>query len=336
LGLPITDQLLLNLASIKTEGTILPPPTLIVTKRILLGSEVAVISVEPADSPPVRYKGRIHVRFGPRKGIATAQDERILNEKRRYGDLPFDAQPVPTATLNDLNRRAFEDEYLRSAFAPDIIAANERTYEQRLAATKMIASIDEPTPTVIGLLVLGIRPRDFLPGAYIQFLRIAGNNLGDPVSDERVIDGTISDILRRIDDKLAAHNSVAIDFTTDVIEKRRQPYPMVAIQQLVRNCVMHRTYEGTNAPIHVYWYNDRIEITNPGGPYGAVTVETFGLPGVVDYRNPNLAEALRVLGFVQRFGFGIPTARQELKTNGNPDLEFEVRPNMIVARIKAA
>jgi len=41
----------------------------------------------------------------------------------------------------------------------------------------------------------------------------------------------------------------------------------------------------------------------------------------------NLAEALRVLGFVQRFGFGIPTARRELEKNGNPPLEFEVGPN---------
>ena len=93
------------------------------------------------------------------------------------------------------------------------------------------------------------------------------------------------------------------------------------------------TYEATNAPIHVYWYDDRIEIMSPGGPYGAVTPETFGQPGVVDYRNPNLAEALRVLGFVQRFGFGIPTARRELEKNGNPPLTFEVGPNRVLMRV---
>jgi len=52
-------------------------------------------------------------------------------------------------------------------------------------------------------------------------------------------------------------------------------------------------------------------------------VENFGEPGVSDYRNPSLAEALRVLGFVQRFGVGIATARRELQLNGNPPPEFE-------------
>jgi hypothetical protein len=65
-----------------------------------------------------------------------------------------------------------------------------------------------------------------------------------------------------------------------------------------------------------------------------VTAETFGQPGLVDYRNPNLAEALRVLGFVQRFGFGIPTAQRELAKNGNPPLSFEVGPNRVVCRIR--
>jgi ATP-dependent DNA helicase RecG len=68
---------------------------------------------------------------------------------------------------------------------------------------------------------------------------------------------------------------------------------------------MHRSYEGTNAPIMVYWFDDRIEIINAGGPYGRVTAENFGKPGFADYRNPNIAETMKVLGFVQRFGVGI-------------------------------
>jgi ATP-dependent DNA helicase RecG len=67
-----------------------------------------------------------------------------------------------------------------------------------------------------------------------------------------------------------------------------------------------------------------------------VTVESFGAPGLVDYRTPNLAEALRVLGFVQRFGFGIPTARRELERNGNAPPEFEVGPTQIRCRVRPA
>ena len=99
---------------------------------------------------------------------------------------------------------------------------------------------------------------------------------------------------------------------------------------------MHRAYEATNAPVRVYWYDDRVEITNPGGPYGEVTVETFGTPGLTDYRNPNLAEAMRVLGLVQRFGAGIPIARRALAENGNPPLEFDVQPTYVIVTVRAA
>ena len=335
-GLTVSDELLRNLGDVKTDGNIGPPPSLTVGKRMLRGAEMAVLTVEPSDSPPVRYRGRVRIRIGPRRGIASAQDERILSEKRRHRDRPFDVQPVPSARLDDLDRRLFEGVYLPSAFAPDILAVNDRSYAQRLAATKMTVAPDDSTPTTLGILVMGISTRDFFPGAYIQFLRIAGRELTDPVADEQVIDGPVGDVLRRIDDKLAAHNRTAVEFTSGPVETRTQPYPLVALQQLVRNAVMHRTYEATNAPVRVYWYDDRIEIMNPGGPYGVVTVETFGRPGIADYRNPNLAEALRVLGFVQRYGVGILTAQRELVRNGNPEATFTVQPNYIGVTIRSA
>ena len=334
-SLIVTDELLRQIADMKGDGNIVPPPTLSIAKRRLSGADMAIVVVEPANSPPVRFKGRIHIRIGPRRGIATAQDERILSEKRRHRDKPFDVRPLPSAGLSDLDLRRFEDEYLPSAFAPDVLAANDRRIEERLAATKMILTADDPVPTVLGILVLSSRTRDFLPGAYIQFLRIRGRDLADPILDEQVVDGPLAEVLRRIDEKLAAHNRTAIDLTSGSREQRSSDYPMAALQQLVRNAVMHRSYDATNAPVRVTWYDDRIEITNPGGPYGIVTEANFGQPGFSDYRNPNLAEAMRVLGFVQRFGVGIATARRELAANGNPPLEFVVSQSHVGAIVKA-
>jgi ATP-dependent DNA helicase RecG len=121
-----------------------------------------------------------------------------------------------------------------------------------------------------------------------------------------------------------SHNRTEVDLTSEDREQRTSLYPMAALQQLVRNAIMHRSYEATNAPVRVTWFDDRIEITNPGGPFGAVSAENFGEPGVSDYRNPGIAEALRVLGFVQRFGVGIATARKALQANRNPPPEFAV------------
>src|SRR3989337_1727367 len=111
---------------------------------------------------------------------------------------------------------------------------------------------------------------------------------------------------------------------------------MPALQQIVRNAIMHRSYEATNAPVRVTWYDDRIEITSPGGPFGAVTPENFGQPGLADYRNPNLAEALRVLGFVQRYGVGIAVARRELEKNGTPPPEFDVQATIVNVIVRMA
>ncbi len=332
-NIDVTDQLLLTLADIKSDGKTLPPPTLTVERRMLKGSPMAVVAVWPADAPPVRYEGRIWIRIGPRRGLASAQDERVLNEKRRFKDLHFEAHPVAASALGDLSRAIFEQEYLPNAVAPDALAANERSYEQRLASCGMVAAADEPIPTVLGLLVLGITPRTWIAGSYIQFLRIQGATLADPVVDEAEIDGTISAMLRRLDDKLNAHLTTSVDFTSQDREMRRSPYPIVALQQLARNAVLHRNYEGTNAPVKLYWFNDRIEIINAGGPYGSVTAQNFGKPGYSDYRNPQLAAAFKVLGYAQRFGAGIVIAQQALERNGNPPARFEIEQNFVAAII---
>jgi ATP-dependent DNA helicase RecG len=332
--IPITDELLRTLSDIKTDGQILPPPSMVVQREFLNGADMAVVIIQPADAPPVRYKGRIYIRIGPRRGTASAQDERILNEKRRCRDLPFDIQPVHSASMSDLSRILFEQEYLPNAFAPDVLDANERRYEERLAACKMITTADDPTPTVLGLLVIGKSPRDWFPGAYIQFLRIKGSQFSDPILDEASIDGSLAQMLRRLDEKLDVHNQIAVDFTSTSIESRSTVYPRVALQQFTRNAVMHRTLEGTNAPIRIYWFNDRIEILNPGGPYGIVTCENFGKPGITDYRNVHLAEAMKVLGYVQKFGVGIANAQAELLRNGNPPAELQPSISDVLVTIR--
>ena len=330
----ITDQLLLSLADIKSDGNILPLPVLTVEKRVLKGAEMAVVTVMPSDMPPVKFEGRIWVRTGPRRSLANEQDERILNEKRRYKNLPFDIYPIPTAQLSDLSQMIFESEYLPAAFASDILEANNRTYEERLASCKMIVSPDDPVPTVLGLLALGKSPQDFLRGAYIQFLRIDGTELADPVIDEEVIGGALVELLRRTEEKLKSHNRTAVDITSASTHQKKIFYPSAAIQQILYNAVLHRTYESTYAPVRVYWFNDRIEINSPGGPYGNVTADNFGTPGITDYRNPNISDVLRTFGYIQAFGRGIAVARKAMLENGNPDLEFETSQSAVACILR--
>jgi ATP-dependent DNA helicase RecG len=77
-NIEVTDKLLQTLSDMKTDGRTVPPPTLTVERRILKGTPLAVVTVWPADAPPVRYEGWIWIRVGPRRGLASAQDERIV------------------------------------------------------------------------------------------------------------------------------------------------------------------------------------------------------------------------------------------------------------------
>ncbi|WP_370449532.1 ATP-binding protein [Odoribacter sp. AF15-53] len=97
-------------------------------------------------------------------------------------------------------------------------------------------------------------------------------------------------------------------------------YPYWATRELLMNAIMHRDYD-SNAPIQFYEYDDRIEIQNPGGLYGKVSPINF--PNVSDYRNPFIAEAMKVLGYVNRFSRGVYRVQKELQENGNGEAMFD-------------
>ncbi|WP_156753474.1 ATP-binding protein [Actinokineospora pegani] len=332
-GLDITDQLLQNLASLRDQGNLLPPPSMSVRKVCVRGVDLAVVEVQPSNTPPVRFKGQVWIRVGPRRGIANAEDERRLNERRRSLDLPFDAQPaIGTDAQTDLDRSLFVDTIIPSLVPPDVLAINGRTVEQRMTALRMTSA--DGTPTHAGIITTGIDPLAVLPGAYVQFLRVDGDDLTDAIIDEKRMDGPLPTLLRRVDELLMLNVRTSIDITSGPREQRAPDYPLAALQQVARNAVMHRSYENTNTPIRITWYRDRVEIINPGGPFGAVTTENFG-SGPTDYRNPTLAEMLRGLGYVQRFGAGIPITRKTLESNGNPPPEFQATPTHVGVTIRS-
>lgn len=332
-NVPITDQLLLTLADMRSDGNILPLPSMSVQKRTIQGCELAAVVVRPSLFPPVRYNGRIWIRVGPRRATASEDEEWRLNERRRAQNLPWDIQPIAPARLSDLDLDLFNRTYLVAAVANDILEQNKRTVEQQLTSLRFLSISDPATPSVVGLLALGNSPADFVPGAYVQFLRIDGAALSDPIVDQKDCHGPLPQLLRELDDILNSHIRIATDITSGQTEMRVPDYPIAALQQLVRNAVMHRDYETSNAPTRITWFDDRIEIQNPGGPFGQVSVENFGQPGITDYRNPNIAEAMKTLGFVQRFGVGISLARKELADNGNPEPAFRVTDNHVLVTV---
>jgi len=203
--------------------------------------------------------------------------------------------------------------------------------EQQLASLRFLTK--ENIPNFGAILVLGKEPLVWIPCAYVQFLRIEGKLLTDPIKNPKELSGPLYSTLSWLDELLRINISTTIDVVSSSQEVQRPDYPVVALLQLVRNAIMHRSYENTNAPVKVYWFSDRIEISNPGGLYGQVNPENFG-KGATDYRNPLIAESMRVLGYVQRFGMGIPLAKHELEQNGNPPPEFQFEPGSFLVTVR--
>jgi ATP-dependent DNA helicase RecG len=331
-NLPIDARLLETLGGWRGDGNILPFPSMSVRKVTIDGCEVAAIIVEPSENPPVRFQGRTWIRVGPRRAIATVAEENRLIERRQWLNLPADARGVAGAGPADLDLKRFDLEYLPLAFTAEILAENSRSTEDQLRALRFIDPGGRPTPTA--LLVIGRDPTAWFPGAYIQFLAIDGPELTDDIRDQKRLSGTIGDQLRFADELVDL--LVVTRATIGDVRKETSSYPAIALKQVIRNALLHRTYVDSNTPVRITWYSDRVEISSPGGPFGGVTPLTFGQPGVTSYRNPTLAEAMRTLGYAERFGLGLQIVRNTLERNGNPPALFHVDDHFVHVTVRAA
>ena len=327
-GIKVTDDLLKNLAGIRSDGNILPQPMMSVTKFSLPGGDVAVVEVHPSDLPPVRYKGRVHIRVGPRKAIANEQEERALSERRVALAKSFDAQPCAESKIDDLALGQF-DAYRREAVDAETIAANHRPLEQQLASLRLYDP-DRHCATHAGLLLVGKNPRFFLPGAYVQYLELPGTSLTELPIDQAEVAGDLQSVLKELLGRLRLVVKTAMVQLNPLQEKLVPNYPEGAIRELLMNAVMHRNYN-SNSPIRFYVFADHIEIQNPGGLYGEVTQANF--PTRNSYRNPVIAEALKSLGFVNRFGYGVQRAQALLLDNGNRPAEFEFDEHSVLVKV---
>jgi ATP-dependent DNA helicase RecG len=106
-------------------------------------------------------------------------------------------------------------------------------------------------------------------------------------------------------------------------EPRRKEIPEVpydALREAIINAVAHRDYFERGANIMVEVYDDRIEISNPGGlPKGLIPAE-FGKKSVL--RNPKIAGMLHRADYIEKMGTGIRKMQRFMNEAGLLLLEF--------------
>ena len=319
-GLKVTDQLLQNLAAIKDNGNIVPPPALSVEKFVFDEGELAVVEVTSHFQPPVRYKQQVWIRNGPRKAVANEGEERILSEKRSSFARAFETQPCHESQLDDLSLDIFKLSYLPSAVDRETLERNNRDVKEQLASLKFF-DLKANKPTNAGVIMFGKNPRFFLPGNYIQFIKFIGINETDEIDFSKEFSGDLVTQLRILDDFIK-HQIIKerLKKVSTLREQTTLNYPGWAIRELLLNAIIHRDYQSAT-PIRFYQFDDRIEIINAGGLYGEARPENF--PNFNSYRNPELASVVKNLGYVNKFNIGVKTAIKLLSENGNPEPDFK-------------
>ena len=320
-GLKVDDNLFKKISGIRSDGNILPIPMMTCERYELDGGDLLIVEVQPSFSTPVRYRGRTFIRIGPRRDIATIDEERILTEKRMSNMATFDASPCYQATLDDVYVDIVKNEYIPKAVDATVFENDTRTLEQQMAALGLY-DVDSGHPTNACIILFGKNPRRFLYGAYLQFVRFAGLGNASDILEDR----PFSECLAKMLPKIEAFIDYGVvksrpEKVSTLRENTVSNYPAEALRELILNCCMHRDYQA-NTPIRFYQYADRIEIMNPGGLYGKARPENF--PNVNDYRNPLVAQALKTLGYVNMFNRGVSRVKELMLANGNPEPIFSV------------
>ena len=101
-------------------------------------------------------------------------------------------------------------------------------------------------------------------------------------------------------------------------------WPLAAFEELATNCILHKRYESPNY-IGIYVYSDRIAFVNHNRPMPPVTIEAMNSQSSFDnrkYLNPELKDMFFALNLIESYGSGIRRAKEALKSNRSPKMEF--------------
>lgn len=184
--------------------------------------------------------------------------------------------------------------------------------------------------TLAALLLFGIYPQAYYPQLSIIATCVPGNEMGNVdlngnrFTDTKRIEGTLPDMLDAALAFVRKNMRTATKIDTKTGARIDLPqYPMDAVREAVLNALVHRDYSfhTEGMPIQLVMYSDRMEIINPGGLYGRLTVDQLG-HAQPDTRNPVLVTAMETLGKTENRYSGIPTIRYAMKKRSLPEPRF--------------
>lgn len=276
-----------------------------ITIKDFEGTPIIVASIPemaPVDKPcHITERGMYAGSFirtgdGDRR-LSNYEIDRLLEERRQPH---FDLAIVPEATEDDLDTTMVEELLRRERDKHGSVFGKLSNIDAliNLGALKQ-DSAGILRPTVAGLMTLGIYPQRYFPRLCVTFASFPGTTKAEIIStgrrllDSETIIGNIPTMIKDAVDVVRRNmrTGALIEgaFRTDIPD-----YPPVALREALANALMHRDYspDAQGTQVQVNMYADRLEIYNPGGLYGTVTVDQLGKTGVSSTRNQHLATLL--------------------------------------------
>lgn len=273
-----------------------------------------------------RGKGRIkgsYVRVGESDEPMTEYEVYSYEAfKRKYED---EIRTVERATRASLNEDLLEEFLARlKSGKPNLSRVNDSSICELMSVTR------GGTPTVAGVLLFSLYPQAFFPQLAVVATVVPGlavgevGKAGERFVDNKRIEGTLFDQIDASLQFVRANMKTKTVINAETGRREDVPdYPIEAVRELILNAIIHRDYSlhTEGMPIQIQMFSDRLEITNPGGLYGRLTIDQLGKVQP-DTRNPVIATAMEVMAETENRYSGIPTVRRLARENGLPAPEF--------------
>ncbi len=307
-----------------------PPVRAVFTVAEIDGKNVVSAEIPPIDitERPCFYKGK-----GRLKGsyVRVGESDQHMSEyevysyeayRKKYQD---DIRPVERAAISSLDSEKLA-EYLKllKADKPNLSRLDDSQIME------LMSIVRDNKPTIAAELLFGLYPQAFFPQLGIIAVSVPGTEIGDTDTDgsrfidNQRIEGTIPDMVEDALQFVRRNTRKKTIIDPDTGKRRdKTDYPVKSVREALLNALVHRDYSihTEGMPVQLSIFADRLEITNPGGLYGRLTLDTLGKVQP-DTRNPVIATALEVMDITENRYSGIPTMRRELKEYGLPAPEF--------------
>lgn len=276
-------------------------------------SGVIIVDVHEGKDKPYRCSDGFFLRIGP-NSQKLKRDE-IINLIHHAGKIRFDEM------INDQFHFAkdvdFEEweNFRRLAGYPSTIKTEDALVNIG------VASIQEKKIlfTNAAILFFAKDPQYFFPEAKITCLKYRGESRYD-IADKREFKETV---LKQLQGALAffeRYNAKQIKITGAPQHEEWEDYPTVAIREALINALVHRDYFYDSSHIYFHYFDDHIEIENPGGLIKGLTLTDLGTKAA--RRNRMLADLMQRVGFIENAGTGILRMQEALKKNNNPTAQI--------------